>query len=164
MLRTEIPVAECRTRLASAVDVERLAFTLSGYAGSKPILGKFRENAFRLQKRRCYRNSFAPLFFGRLVASEGGTVVEGHFKMHAFARAFMVFWFVFLGAFALAALVLPSRGQPEAPWGRAMLLLGAVFMIGFGIGLKKFSAWLGHAEEEAIVEFLKRTLEAKQTE
>src|SRR5438034_1151738 len=93
ILRTRIPIDECKTRLASAVDAERLAFAASGYAGSKPMLGKFRDATFRLQKRRCYRNSFAPFFFGRFVVSAGGTVIEGDFRMHPFVRVFMIFWF-----------------------------------------------------------------------
>ena len=162
-LRTDIPIEECRARLTAAMDVEQLAFSLSGYTGSKPILGRLRDTTFRLQKRRSYGNSFAPFFFGHFVALEGGTLIEGHFKMHPFVRAFMVFWFLFLGLFAVAALVLPSRGQPEAPWGRAALLLGVVAMAAFGAGLKKLGAWLGQAEEGSILEFLKTTLEAKQT-
>ena len=163
ILRTNIQVDECKRRLESAVDAERLAFSSSGYAGAKPILGKLRGTTFRLQKRRSYRNSFATFFFGRLVSSDSGTVIEGGFKMHPFVRVFMCLWFSFLGVFAMFALLLPSNGQPEAPWGRAGLLLGAIVMGGFGIGLKKFGAWLGQGEEVAIVEFLKSTLEAKES-
>ena len=163
MLRTRIPIHECKTRLASAVDAERLALSMSGYAGSKPILGKLRDATFRLQKRRYYRNSFAPFFFGRFVASAGGTFIEGNFRMHLFVRVFMMFWFSFLAVFAVMALVLPSGGQPEAPWGKAPLLLGAVAMAAFGVGLVKFGGWLGHGEERAIVDFLKSTLEADET-
>jgi hypothetical protein len=161
-LRTQFPIDVCRTRLASAVDPERWAFTRSGYAGAKPILGKLLDTTFRLQVRRGYRNSFAPFFFGRFVASASGTIVEGDFRMHPFVKGFMFFWFSFLAVFAAIALVLPSRGQPEAPWGRAALLIGAAVMGAFGVGLVKFGGLLGHGEEEAIVAFLKSTLEANE--
>jgi hypothetical protein len=61
-LRTRVSIEECKVRLAAGVDEERYAFSWSGYGGSKPILGKLRGTGFRLQKRRYYRNSFAPLF------------------------------------------------------------------------------------------------------
>jgi hypothetical protein len=163
ILRTHIAIDECRARLASAVDPVRWGFSLSGYAGAKPILGKLRDTTFRLQMRPCYRNSFAPLFFGHFVASAEGTVVEGDFRMHPFVRVFMIFWFSFLVVFAAIALVVPSRDQPEAPWGRAALLIVAAGMGAFGVGLVKFGGWLGRTEKEVIVGFLKSTLEANET-
>ena len=72
-LHSLLSPAECQSRLAAAVDMQKLAFTRSGYAGSKEILAKIGGATFRLQKRRTYRNSFAPLFYGRLTAAEGGT-------------------------------------------------------------------------------------------
>ncbi|TMQ54627.1 MAG: hypothetical protein E6K74_05470 [Candidatus Eisenbacteria bacterium] len=116
-LRTEIPIEECRARLAAGVDVERLAFSWSGHAGSKPILGKFSETGFRLQKRRYYRNEFAPFFYGRFVSAYRGTVIEGEFRMHPFVRAFIVIWFSFLVAFGVALVMFGrwlGRGEERA--------------------------------------------------
>ena len=157
-LQTHIPIDDCKSRLAASMDAERLAFSRSGYAGSKEILGKIRGTGFRLQKRRYYRNSFAPYFYGRLEAADGGTRIEGEFKMHPAARIFMTFWFSFLALFAAAALILPSQGQPEA--GRLPFLAVAAFMAAFGVGLIKFSRWLARGEKVAIMDFLKSKLEA----
>ena len=75
----------------------------------------------------------------------------------------MFFWFSFLAVFAAITLALPSRGQPEAPWVRAGMLIGAAAMGAFGVGLVKLGRWLGHGEKESIVAFLKSTLEANET-
>lgn len=136
-----------------------MAFSFSGYAGSREILGKIHEMSFRLQKRRYYRNSFAPFFYGRFKPANDGTVIEGEFKMHPFVRSFMTFWFSFLAVFVVAALVLPSRGQPEATGGRILMLLAAGVFAAFGIGLVKFGQWLGLSERQTIANFLKKTLE-----
>ena len=73
---TRLPIEECKVRLAASIDEERLAFSWSGHAGSKPILGKIRDSTFRLQKRRFYKNSFAPYFYGRFVAAGRETQIE----------------------------------------------------------------------------------------
>ena len=88
-LHTHLSTAECQARLAAGVDIQKLAFTRSGYAGSREILAKISGATFRLQKRRTYRNSFAPFFYGKLIAAGSGTRIEGEFKMHPAARVFM---------------------------------------------------------------------------
>jgi hypothetical protein len=159
-LRTRFSISECRSRLESAVDAGGFAFSLSGYAGSKEILGKIHERNFRLQKRRSYQNSFAPFFYGKFTPSDGGTLIKGEFRLHPFVRAFMAFWFSFLTIFVIAALFLPSGGQPEAAGGRIFMLLTAGLLAVFGIGLVKLGQWLGDSERQTITIFLKRMLEA----
>ena len=112
-LHTRIPIEECEARLASSVDAERLGFSWSGYAGSRPILGKLRDSSFRLQKRRYYRNSFAPFFFGRFVASDDGTLIEGEFRMHPFVRVFMIVWFSLLAVPSVIMLISVFAGQAD---------------------------------------------------
>ena len=157
-LHTRLSLAECQSRLAAAVDIQKLAFTRSGYAGSKDILAKINGATFRLQKRRNYRNGFAPFLYGRLVATENGTRIEGKFRMHPAARAFMVFWFGFLALMAIAVLLLPAHGQPETA--RFSVLQVTAGLAAFGVALVKFGGWLGRNEREALVDFLKRTFVA----
>ena len=156
-LHSPLSTAECQSRLAAAVDIEKLAFTRSGYAGSREILAKINGAAFRLQKRRTYRNSFAPFFYGKLMAAENGTLIEGEFKMHPAARVFMVFWFSFLAVMTVTALLLPSSGNSES--GRVAVLLVVAGLAVFGVALVKFGGWLGRNERVALVDFLKRTFD-----
>jgi hypothetical protein len=158
-LRTRIPIEECKARLALSVDAERLGFSWSGYAGSRPILGKLRDTTFRLQKRRYYRNSFAPFFFGRFVASNDGTLIEGEFRMHPFVRVFMIVWFSFLGVPSVIMLISVFAGQADVQGSPILGLVIPAGMAVFGVALVKFGRWLGRSEETAIVAFLKSTLE-----
>lgn len=157
--RTSLTIDECRSRLESAVDAERFAFPWS-YTGSRAILGKIRQTSFRLQVRRSYQNSFAPFFYGEFKPVNNGTLVEGEFKMHPSTRVFIRFWFLFLLLFTIAALILPSRGQPESATGRVSMLLVAAFLGAFGIGLVKVGQRFAHGEQQTLTAFLKRTLEA----
>ena len=60
-------------RLRDSVDERRRTlFSLSGYKGRGPIIGKVDERTFRLQKRRYWHNDFAPFFFGRIHCEGGG--------------------------------------------------------------------------------------------
>jgi hypothetical protein len=158
-LHTRFSITECKSRLETAVDAEKLGFSLSGYAGSREIIGKIKATSFRLQKRRYYRNSFAPFFYGKFTPSDNGTMIEGDFRMHPFVKIFMISWFCFLGIFSVAAFMLPSRGQPEAAGNRILMLLVAVGMASFGFGLVKFGRWLGVSEEQVMTAFLKKTFE-----
>ena len=157
-LQTRLSLDECKSRLADSVDPLKLGWSVSGYAGSKEVLGKFRGDSFRLQKRRNYRNSFAPYLYGQFKTGDGATRVEGEFKLHPFTKIFMALWFSFLAAFSVAVLVLPSHGQADSA--RWPLLLFAAGMAAFGVALIKFSRWLARNEAGAIVALLKSRLEA----
>lgn len=43
--------------------------------------------------------------------SDGGTLIEGEFKIHPFVKVFMMVWFSFLGVFFVGALASFSRGK-----------------------------------------------------
>ncbi len=157
-LRARIPIEECKARLASGVDEERLAFSWSGYAGSKPIVGRFRDTSFRLQKRRYYHNSFAPFFYGRFVASGRDTLIEGEFRMHPSVKVLMILWFSFLAFVFVTTLVSSSRGGVGGDWASRLVIPAALAV--FVVVLVKFGQWLGRSEERTIVAFLKSTFEA----
>jgi len=152
---------ECKARLAAGVDAERFAFSWSGYAGTKPILGKLRDENFRLQKRRYYHNGFAPHFYGQFVASGRETLIEGEFRMHPGARIYMTLWFSFLAFVTIAMLVseISRRGGFKGDWASVLLIPAGLAV--FGVALIKFGQWLGRGEERAIVAFLKSMLEAE---
>ena len=161
-LRARIPIEECKARLASGVDEERLAFSWSGYAGSRPIVGKFRDASFRLQKRRYYHNSFAPFFYGQFIPSGRETLIEGEFRIRRAVKVSMTVWFSLLAVLSVALLVqeVSRRGGFKADW--PLVLLIPAGMVVFGVALIKFGQWLGRTEERAIVAFLKSTLEADE--
>jgi len=64
-----------------------------GYSAFGVILASFDGYKFRLYVQRNYRNSFAPIFSGRLIPQASGTRVEGRFGMHSFVKIFLAVWF-----------------------------------------------------------------------
>ena len=54
------------------------------------------------------RNSFAPLFYGRLEGVGGKTRIHGRFRMHALVQAFLFVWFGGLLVGAGLLLFLPA--------------------------------------------------------
>ena len=159
-LQTGLSVHDCKMRLLASVDVERFSLSMSGYAGSKDMLGKIQGNKFRLQKRRNYRNSFAPFFYGQFTNDGADTLIVGEFRMHPATRVFMAVWFAFLLIFSLVAVILPPQDQFEA--GRVPLLATSIGMMVFGIALVLFSRRLASGEQKAFLDFLKVKLEARE--
>ncbi len=159
-LQTRLSIEECNSRLLASVDIEHLGWTMSGYAGSKDILAKVSDNGFRLQKRRTHRNSFAPFFFGHFKPVDGGTLIEGEFKLHPATRVFGAVWFSLLLLFAIGVLmVTPDAKTPSA----RMPLLGVAALMGaFGVCLLMFGQRLARGEQGVILEFLKHSFEASE--
>jgi len=66
VLHSDYSPETCLAKLAEQIDVDvPNVFSLSGYKGSKAILGRFAGKEFRLHKRRYWHNSFGPVLFGR---------------------------------------------------------------------------------------------------
>ena len=165
-LRTDFDTEECRRRLIESIDPERRTiFALSGYKGSKPVIGWIDGYQFYLHKRRYWRNDFAPLFYGNLLPQDRGTIIEGYFEVQRWAKWFMRFWLggvVLLGSpmFVLSLLDL-LRGRSYWEGDARIGLLVPPGMALFGILLPKFGLWWGRHEEEFILEFLQSTLVAR---
>jgi hypothetical protein len=158
-LRTKLSIAECRARLGSATDLGGLALSWDAQ-GPGPVMGEFRGSMFRLHTKKYYSNAFAPFFYGKLTAVEGGAILEGSFRMHPFARLFMVFWLSFLLLFGLAAIIVPAPQSLPSGLGRGCFYAGLVILAVLGAGLIQLGKWLGRGEQAVIQSFLKSTLEA----
>jgi hypothetical protein len=154
-LRTDLSVEECLRRLREASDLgERTMFSFSGYKGSKRVLSKFKGNEFKLWKRRYYRNSFAPFFFGTLSPEERGTHLEGRFGMDPLAKIFVFAW--------VSLLVLGSlrewREALAGQWHDALVIIG---MMLFGVLLPQTGKLIGRGEEKYLRQFVETTLAAR---
>ena len=115
----------------------------------------------RLRCRRPGRNSFAPLFYGRLLAVTEGTVVQGQFKVHLVVRIFMAFWFgcVVVGAcFTITSTTIRYKSLAQA----AGMIFGPLLMLALGYGMVRFGQWSARDQEREMVVFLKNTLEAAE--
>jgi hypothetical protein len=153
-------------RLRSSVDEERRTpFSLSGYKGSRPVLGKVGESTFRLQKRRCWRNDFAPHFYGQIQPEPGGTKIEGYFDVPRWAKLFMRVWLAAAVALGTPIFVLTlldvTTGSHNVSGDKWVGLAVPPALVAFGILLPKLGRLLGRPDERTILEHLQNTLAAR---
>jgi hypothetical protein len=158
-MRTKLSLADTRARLAASTDVRGLALSWDAQ-GPGAVLGAFRGPFFRLHTGRYYSNSFAPFFYGKLTEADGGTIVEGHFKMNPFVRLFMVFWLSFILLFGLGAIIVPAQAHRPIDLGRGGFFAVLALLGLLGVGFVQFGKWLGRGDEAVIHSFLTATLEA----
>jgi len=167
-----LSVNDCIQNLQDAMDKEgRLPSPLLDRK-TKPIVGKIRGHRLTLRARRtlAYRNSFAPIFRGNLVAYRLGTTVWGRCSMHPAVLVFMAFWL--LGVVRIwVGVVIPSiidltLGRTlltgEFGYDYGSILFAPLFPL-VGISIPLLGIILGKGEEEAIVQFLERTLDVRKT-
>ncbi|GEM_PF-5201084 len=121
--------------------------------GSNPFIGRFKKNDFQLRKRIYYRNSFIPVFYGRVGETPQGSEIRGEFRMALSVRIFMGFWFSFVGLAFIPTLFLLTR--PGVPYGKIWLgLLGLLAMLALGMGMVKFGQWLARGHIGLITQYL----------
>src|SRR5262249_7800059 len=92
--------AAAAAALRGSMDEERRAlFSLSGFQGEQDVIGSVHGNNIHMQKRRYWRNDFAPHFYGVLQPDPSGTRIEGHFDTSEWVRTFMRVWLLGVGVF-----------------------------------------------------------------
>jgi hypothetical protein len=165
-LHSDISISECLNRISNAIDTPRwTVFSLSGYQGSRPVLGKIEGDRIRLEKRRYYRNSFAPYFYATLSEQEHGTRIEGHFDSPPLVKVFMRIWFVFVVAIGIPIFILSLKDIfLKTDTGSGDPIVGVLVppvLIVFGILLPKIGRWFARSEEGFILNFLQRILPAR---
>jgi hypothetical protein len=160
---TPLTPAQCVERLAAVVDSEQLG--LFSVAGLNPVIGEVTESSLRLRKRIGYRNSFQTYLTAALRPTSGGTVLSCDLATHPLVRMFMYFWFgivALVGAPAYLALLGPVTCGPAMVEEHALIgLLVPPTMLAFGLALVGLGRFLARDEADFLVEFLARTLDAR---
>lgn len=140
-------------------------FSLSGYKGEKPVLGKIGSSQFRVQKRRRYsRNDFAGHFYGRIEAESSGTRIEGYFDWPRWVRWYMRIW---LTGAILVGVPLFVQTFWKIGSGKTRLAddwVGIVvppLLIGFGLAVPKVGRLFAKRDRRFLVEYVQRTLRAQ---
>jgi hypothetical protein len=152
--------------LRRSIDEEHWTlFSLSGYQGSRPLLGEVGENTFRLQKRNYYRNDFAGQFYGRFAPEPGGTRIEGYFDAPRWARYFMRIWLAFAALVGTPIFVRTMidvvGGSHHMSGDQWVGLVEPPGLVLFGIALQKFGRLLGKSNERFILEHVVKTVAAR---
>jgi len=147
------------------IDLDRRAiFSFSGYHGKNPVLGRFSDFEFRLHKRRYWRNDFAPVLYGRLVAESRGTLVETYWGIQRWPRIFMRIWLTFAALIGVPVFVASLwqliTGNQNLRGDLYVNLLVPPGMLLFGMMLPKVGMALGFREKRFLAEFLERVLVA----
>lgn len=85
---------EIKSRLNKAACYNpKLGLLSSGSnSGNKPFEGRWEEHAFVLRRIITYRNSFAPLIFGKIRQTESGVEIDMKIRLHRFVSTFIIVW------------------------------------------------------------------------
>jgi|ERR671922_979238 hypothetical protein len=167
-LHSDYSPETCIAKLAEQVDLDvPTLFSLSGYKGKKPILGKIAGNEFRLHKRRYWHNSFGPVLFGRMTPDGRGTLIEAYWEVWKAVRIFMRIWLGLAVLFGTPAffVVLKCVLDPHCT-DREGLWVGLIVppaLILWGFVLPRLGDAFGFHERKHVVQLLARTLVAGPT-
>jgi len=71
------------------------SYLVSADAAGDMFFYKINDHKFQIQKYRNYRNSFAPIFYGRIIEEQNGSSIEGRFGIWWFSKMFMIIWLGF---------------------------------------------------------------------
>jgi len=165
VLQSSLSADQCLERLRINTDEQRRTlFSLSGYQGKNPVLSRIEGDSIRLQKRRYYRNDFAPNFFGTIRVWGSSSRIAGYFGPPRWALIFMRIWVgaavLFTLPIAFVSLGKILAGKPEA--GDYVGLFVPVVVVGFAMFLPRFGDWIGRNEKTFLLQFLETTLAAKR--
>jgi hypothetical protein len=166
VLHSDYSSAECLAKLAERIDIDRLTlFSLSGYPGKKPILGRIAGNEFRLHKRRYWHNSFGPVLYGRVASDGRGTIIEVYWDMLRATRISMRIWLTFAALIGtpifLRAVLQILDGKTRVVGDLWVGLVVPPAMIFFGLLLPELGAMLSFPERKKVVEVLSQALAAE---
>ena len=158
-----VPSPAVTDALCRNVDFQRWTlFSFSGYKDDLPIVGEVTETEFRLQRRRIWRNDFAPNLYGKISPEREGSRIEVHFDFSRWTRTFMKVW---LGGVVLMGLPIFVASLHEEIAGNRFVHGDAwtgivVFpaMILWGFLLPRVGRFLGRSDEPFLLNFLQPTL------
>jgi hypothetical protein len=169
ILHSDYSPDTCVAKLSEQIDSDkRSLFSLSGYKGSKPIVGRIDGNEFRLHKRRYWHNNFGPVLFGRVTSRRRGALIEGYWGMARWTRMLMRVWIIFaivVGTPILFDSLKCMEGagcKVRGDWWVGVVVPPAMVLC--GLLLPRLGAALSFHERKHVVELLKQTLVAGPAE
>jgi hypothetical protein len=140
-------------------------FSLSGYQGTRPLLGTVGEDTFTVQKRRYSRNDFAGHLFARFKPEASGTRIEAYFDAPPWARRFMRIWLagaVLIGAPIFAGTVIDMiTGSHYTSGDNWVGLLVPPVLVLYGIFFPTVGRLFGKADRRFILEQVQSILAAR---
>ena len=136
---------ELLSKIKNGTKPDKFLFPQTGYW---EILGKFRDNKFRLQVLLRYKKYlFKPYFYGEVIKVEtNGSEIIGKFRMHPFDIVFISIWVAGAGFGCLSCFLQTKSWE-------ALISFSAIV---FGFLIMKAFQWLGRTSEDHMIEFLNK--------
>uniref|UniRef100_B8HTG1 Uncharacterized protein n=1 Tax=Cyanothece sp. (strain PCC 7425 / ATCC 29141) TaxID=395961 RepID=B8HTG1_CYAP4 len=116
-LETTAPLEVVRERLASQVEPPKnLRWPSRNHL---PYQGQVGEDGFTISRVLDYRNSFAPIIWGRFACSETGTIVQITMGLHSAVAVLLSLWLLFW-----YSMIIPVVLFTTMPTSVALLFVG----------------------------------------
>jgi hypothetical protein len=148
---------ECARRLTQAIDAAHFSFfSLSGYRGRKPFLGRVSGQEFRVFQRLYGRNAFPPVLSGAFLPGGKGTQIEGSFDLELTSKIAICLLSLF-GVLVITPVVLYSIKEPTVPRWLALAFAG-IYITGAFL-TPRIVRGIGLEQERNITDFLCTVLE-----
>jgi hypothetical protein len=145
--------------------VRRLRADVSSYldiVSGKPVFGSVTSDTIKLRKRIYYRNSFQPTLRGHLDDAGGGTRIHCEFGEMPLLPVFIAAALIFVIALIVVGMTARNMNLHEVPLIAIILPLAALpLFLGIGIGSIYIGRWLARDERAFLVDFVRKTTEAK---
>lgn len=141
---------ECAARLAAAIDSPMVML------GSKPAIGTASQYGAQLKQRHGYRNSFQQVLNVTFTAEGAGTRLSGRSSPPALGQVFIVGWMFVALMMALVMIGNISRGVLSP-----VFLIIPVIIALIGLGFASLGKNMSNADEPFLLDFLRRTLDAR---
>jgi len=152
---------ECVQRLRDHVDAG------FGISGMRPVMGNVGETSFLLRQRTGYRNSFATVLRGTFEEETRRTRLHCRLSVHPLVRVFMLVWLAgvlaggcVLGFHAVAPLIHGTTARAGLPIAN---IAAPALMFVFGIVLAKVGRNAARDQQDYLIGFLTRRLDARET-
>jgi len=150
---------ECVRRLRDHVDAG------FGISGMRPVMGNVGDASFMLRQRTGYRNSFSTILRGAFIEEGRRTRLHCRLGVHPLVRVFFLLWLagVAVGVCVLGFPVIWSliNGTSTRATMSIGNILAPVLMFCFGIALTKIGRHAARDQQEYLIDFLTRRLDAR---
>ena len=163
ILDSNFDTKACVENLAALFDEDEFSlFSLTGYRGAKPLIGRVVGSEFRLHKRRQWRNGFGPVLYGRIVPVGGGTQIQAYWGFLRRARIYLLIWLVFAALISVPlitdTIVQSVHGRSLTENNRWLLLVVPFALLAWGFVLPYVGGLLSASEKPIILDALKRAI------
>lgn len=150
VLTSPHPPQECAARLTAAIDSPMVML------GSKPAIGSASPNSAQLKQSHGYRNSFQQLLNVTFTPDGSGTRLSCRSTAPVMGQIFLIGWGLVSFTMAVAMLGNVARGLLSP----AFLLIPVVLAL-IGLGFASLGKNMSNADEPFLLDFLRRTLDAR---